>query len=185
MSARRALLAVVAVVFLAAPGTATGISQAGGDGIAVGGVEVTLSRQTVSTKLGSSFDFESTITNGTDAPLSDLIAHLDVIGRDPSVYVDPEDWSSERTKFLDPLVPGESVEVPWTVKAVTRGEVSIDVAVLSGTGVQRRLAISPPLDASIAEQRTLNSGGVLYLALGLPALLGAGILATRRRRRRR
>ena len=44
-------------------------------------------------------------------------------------------------------------------------------------------AVSPAIDVRIADTKDLNSGGVLPLALGVPALLGAATLTLRRRRR--
>ncbi len=45
------------------------------------------------------------------------------------------------------------------------------------------LAVSPAMDVRISETNDLNSGGVLPLALGVPAFLGALALTLRRRRR--
>jgi hypothetical protein len=114
------------------------------------------------------------------ARVSTLIAHLDVVSRDPAVYVDPEDWSSERTRYLAPLAPGASLEIPWTVKAVNAGRFYVYV-VVQGDG--RPLA-GPALDARVSERRTLDAGGVLPLAVGLPALLGVALLGVRARRPR-
>jgi hypothetical protein len=45
------------------------------------------------------------------------------------------------------------------------------------------LAIGRPMALRVAERRTLNSGGVLFLVVGVPGLLGLGTLAMRSRRR--
>jgi len=157
---------VLAAVLVAAP--------------AVAAPELSMSRAVVSTRIGADFRFQTTIANPGPAPLEGLIAHLDVVSRDPSVYVDPEDWSSERTRYLAPLQPGASIVVPWTVKAVNAGRFSVYVVVL---GAVRPVA-GPALDARVSERRTFNAGGVLPLALGLPALLGAALLGVRARRPR-
>jgi hypothetical protein len=47
------------------------------------------------------------------------------------------------------------------------------------------VAVSSPLRVEIAKRRTLNSGGVLPLALGIPALLGLTALGVRARRPKR
>ena len=96
------------------------------------------------------------------------------------VYVDPEDWSSERTRYLPPLAPGGSIEVPWTVKAVNSGHLAVYVTVL-GAG---RPVIGPALDARVASRTTIDAGGALPLAVGVPALLGVAALGVRRRRPR-
>ena len=75
---------------------------------------------------------------------------------------------------------GASIVVPWTVNAVNAGRFSVYVVVL-GAG---RPVAGPALDARVSERRTLDAGGVLPLALGLPALLGAALLGVRARRPR-
>jgi hypothetical protein len=148
-------------------------------------VHVSLSRAQVDTRLGDSFSFESTVSNGGLRPLSGLVAHLNIVGLSENIYVDPEDWSEERTKRLPTLAPGQSLDVSWSVKAVTGGEAAIYVVVLPGkdpSSSPEGLAVSPALDVHIIERRTLNSGGVLWLALGVPALLGVATLVARRRR---
>ena len=142
--------------------------------------ELSMSRARVDTRIGADFHFSATISNPGAAALQGLIAHLDVVSRDPGVYVDPEDWSSERTRYLPPLAPGASIVVPWTVKAVNAGRFAVYVVVL---GRGRPLA-GPALDARVAERRTIDAGGVLPLAVGLPGLLGLALLGVRARRPR-
>lgn len=147
-------------------------------------VVVSLDRQEVSTKLGESFEFTSTMANHGSREVSDLVAHLNIVGLSKNIYVDPEDWSDERTRHLPPIGPGESAKVSWRVKAVTGGDAAIYVVVLPGKDPATApdgLAVSPALDVHISERRTINSGGVLWLALGLPALLGIAALVARRR----
>lgn len=147
-------------------------------------VVVSLDRQEVSTKLGESFEFTSTMANHGSREVSDLVAHLNIVGLSKNIYVDPEDWSDERTRHLPPVGPGESAKVSWRVKAVTGGDAAIYVVVLPGKDPATApdgLAVSPALDVHISERRTINSGGVLWIALGLPALLGIAALVARRR----
>lgn len=142
--------------------------------------ELSMSRARVSIRIGADFRFSATVSNRGTAPLNGLIAHLDVVSHDRDVYVDPEDWSSERTRYLPPVAPGASLEIPWKVKAVNAGRFAVYVVVL---GAGRPLA-GPALDARVSEQRTIDAGGVLPLAVGLPALLGVALLAVRARRPR-
>ena len=139
-----------------------------------------MSRVQVSTRIGADLRFTATISDRGPGTLSGLIAHLDVVSRDPAAYVDPEDWSSQRTRYLPPVAPGASIEVPWTVKAVNSGRFAVYAVVL---GAGRPLA-GPALDARVAERRTLDAGGVLPLALGVPGLLGLALLGVRARRPR-
>ena len=177
----RACAVALAVACLLTPATATVASAAGDQP-----VEVSVDRAEVSTRLGDSFGFRSEVTNTGARALSGLVTHLNVVGLDPEIYVDPEDWSEERTKDVPDLRPGESAEISWSVKAVTGGHAAIYVVVLPGEPASARegLAISPAIDVRIADTKDLNSGDVLPLALGVPALIGVATLVVRRRRTR-
>ena len=170
MTARRGLLVCVAALLLCGAPTAAAKSP----------IEVSLSRGDVSTRIGESFGFDSEIRNTSGREQLDLVAHLNVAGLSSGIYVDPEDWSEDRTKFLPPLAPGESTTVGWNVKAVTGGRAAIYVVVLPGRGEP---AVSPSMAVQIADTKDLNSDGVLPLALGVPAVLGVVALTVRRRRR--
>jgi uncharacterized membrane protein len=147
--------------------------------------EVSLSRQEVSTRLGDSFAFTSRIENRGTTALDGLVAHLNVVGLSSGIYVDPEDWSEERTKSVSPLGPGESTEVDWDVTAVTGGEAAIYVVALRRDEPGREeLAISPAMDVRIAESKDLNTDGVLPLTLAVPAVIAVAAFGVRRRRAR-
>jgi hypothetical protein len=166
---KRVLLALAAALLIAPVARAT---------------TVQVDRTHVTTHIGGHFTFATTIRNRSDQPLRGLVAHLNVLSSDPGVYVDPEDWSSHRTRYLPPLAAHESRKVSWTVTAVNSGSITIYVAVLPRHGAGT-VATSTPLRVEIANRRTLNSGGVLPLALGIPGLLGLTALGVRARRPRR
>jgi hypothetical protein len=146
-----------------------------------GATTVGIDRSQVTTRIGERFSFTTTIRNGSARTLNDLVAHLNVLSSDPGTYVDPEDWSSHRTRYLAPLAPHEIRKATWTVTAVNSGNITIYVAVLPRHG-SGQVAVSPALRVEIAKRRTLNSGGVLPLVLGFPALLGLAALGVRARR---
>jgi hypothetical protein len=187
MRIARLLGLAVACLVAAAPAAAAERSTSPGAGgfIETPLLQVTISRDQVSTRLGDSFSFSSTIWNPGRATLSGLVAHLNVVGLSSGIYVDPEDWSEERTKDVPPLLPGKSTDISWNIKAVTGGEAAIYVVALPGDGQATPVgpSVSPAMAVRIAETKDLNSGGVLPLALGVPALLGLATLGVRRRRR--
>ena len=148
-------------------------------------VDVSLSRQEVSTRLGESFAFTSRIENRGTTNLDGLVAHLNVVGLSSGIYVDPEDWSEERTKNVPALGPGESTELDWDVTAVTGGEAAIYVVALRGEEPGREeLSVSPAMDVRIAESKDLNTDGVLPLTLAVPAVIAVAAVVLRRRTRR-
>jgi hypothetical protein len=167
-------LAVFTVAALALAGTATAGSSV---------VSVNVDRTAISTALGHKFVFRSTIANNDTTPARGLIAHLNVVSLHNGVYIDPEDWSSHRTRYLAPIPIGGSVTLTWTLQAVNAGSIGVYVAVLRQSGAAQPPITGPTVHVSIAERKTLNSGGVLPLALGIPALLGALTLTVRARRR--
>jgi LPXTG-motif cell wall-anchored protein len=145
-------------------------------------LSVRLDRTTVSTRIGEKFHFSTTVRNLESQPVPGVVAHLNIVSLDPSVYVDPEDWSSQRTRYLGTLAAGETRRAKWTVQAVHSGHFVVYVAVVdpNGTGA---VTASNALATTVAQKRRLNSGGVVPLALGIPALLALGFLVVRRRRR--
>jgi hypothetical protein len=143
---------------------------------AAGDVSVSLDRTRVATKLGRSFAFHATIANRGSAPSGGLIAHLNVLSLRTGVYVDPEDWSSHRTRYLAPIPAGGSTTLTWTIKAVNAGSIGVYVAVLPREGAGIPVS-GPTLRVAIADRKTLNSGGIVPLALGVPALIGLAWLA--------
>jgi hypothetical protein len=169
---KRALLALAAVALVAGAPV-----QAADD------VSVSVDRTAVSTRIGHTFVFHSTIANRSAAPARRLVAHLNIVDLSGNVYVDPEDWSSHRTRYLMPIPAGGSTTVAWKLNAVNAGTIGVYVAVLPRSGAPVPPTTGPTVHVSIRERRTLNSGGILPLALGIPSLIGAAALGVRFRRR--
>lgn len=148
------------------------------------GIGIAPDRQSVTTSLGHKFHFRTTITNRRRGTASNLIAHLNVLSLRSGTYVDPEDWSSHRTRYLAPIPHGRSITLTWNMQAVNSGAFGIYVAVLPESGSAQPPAVGPTVRVSIAHRQTLNSGGILPLALGIPGALGLLTVALRIRRRR-
>jgi hypothetical protein len=148
------------------------------------GITIAPDRQSVTTSLGHKFHFRTTITNRGPGTASNLIAHLNVLSLRNGTYVDPEDWSSHRTRYLAPIPPGRSIRLTWNMQAVNSGVFGVYVAALPASGPPQPPAVGPTVRVSIAHRQTLNSGGILPLALGIPGALGLVTIALRMRRRR-
>ena len=146
-------------------------------------IAVTVDRTAVSTSLGHKFSVRSRIANDGGSAVSGLIAHLNVLSLRPDVYLDPEDWSSHRTRYLPAIPAGGSVTIDWKMQAVNAGSIGVFIAVLPRNGEPKPPATGRIVHVSIARRKTLNSGGILPLALGIPALLAALSVGLRVRRR--
>ena len=152
-------------------------------GAARASVSVTVDRVGVATGLGKRFAFRSTVVNAGPGEARGLLAHLNVASLLPGVYVDPEDWSA-RTRYLDPIPAGGTATVRWSLQAVNAGTFAVYVAVLPADAAGSPPTVGRAVRVTVAERRTLDAGGILPLALGMPIVLGlaAGGMALRRRR---
>jgi hypothetical protein len=165
-----------ASVALGAAGAAAGSSSA---------VSVSLAPLRIQTELGRTVTLRARFTNRSTTATGRLIAHLNVLSLRSGVEVDPEDWSTHRTRYLGRLAGGASRTLTWKVHAINTGKIALYVAVISQTGGSRVPATGQTVQLVVAGRRTLNSGGILPLALGIPALLAlmtGGIQVARRRR---
>ena len=143
------------------------------------GVSASVDRSQITTGLGDKFEFRSTITNESSAPVSGLIAHLNILSLREGTYVDPEDWSSNRTRYLAPIPSGGSVTTTWQLQAVNDGDFGIYVAVLPESGEAVPPTTTPTIRLAVTARRTLNPSGMVPVALGIPTLLGLLALTVR------
>jgi hypothetical protein len=172
------LVALVATVGVA-------LALAAGAAAAPSPVSVRVDRTQIAAGLGDPFRFRTTISNTTGTETEPLVAHLNILTLRPGVYVDPEDWSSQRTWFLDTIGPGRAVTIDWSLKAVGSGTLAAYVAVLPQSRPSAPPTMSPTVRIAVEERRLVNAGGILPLALGIPAGIGLFAAAIRLSRRRR
>lgn len=137
----------------------------------------------VTTDLGREFTVRSTIRNDDLSAATGLIAHLTVLSLKDGTYVDPEDWSPDRTRYLDPLAGGRATTILWRLKAVTGGTFAANVSVFAGGASVSAPVTAPPVRIAVAERATLNAGGILPLSIGFPAALALVAVGLRLRRR--
>jgi hypothetical protein len=136
--------------------------------------------------LGESLDLTVTVSNRGGEPSADLVVHLDITDPERTTSVDPEDWTSTLTQPIGVIAPGASVSVDWTIQPISPGVFSAYAVAISRDPAQ--VAVSNVLTVDVADQRTLDPGGILPIAAGMPALIGGLLLArtltTRRSGRR-
>jgi hypothetical protein len=149
-------------------------------------VEITPDPTRVATVLGGRFTITTQVANTGSAPTGDVLAHLNIASMQDDVYVDPEDWSSNRSQNLT-LQPGESRTLSWDIQAVNAGRFAAYVVVLpEGTQVSgaEGLVVSPLVKINVETRSALSESGVLPVVLAIPLLLGLSALALQLRGRR-
>jgi hypothetical protein len=148
---------------------------------------VSVSRSEVSTYTGDTIKFTSEITNSGSQVTPPLVVNLDFVALDQSTFVDPEDWSPQRTLVVDPIAAGSSASQSWTVKPVLKGDVAAYVVVLPSSpalATASPLVSSPAIYMHVEEHRALNPGGVLPVVLAVPGVLALAFAGLRLARSR-
>jgi ABC-2 type transport system permease protein len=139
-------------------------------------------------KAGDKVTYNTVLSNSgteTSPPLSVAmnIINLDAAGD----VVDPEDWSPQRTQYIETLAPGQTTKFSWIVNAILDGDYLIYMTLIPEPAGQK--ATSQPVASSaihltVTPFTKLNPRGVLPYAVGGPIVLLLGMSLLRRHRRR-
>jgi hypothetical protein len=153
-----------------------------------GDIAIAVSLSDVSVFTGERFTFTSEIANRGASPTPPFIASLNFTSLDQSTYVDPEDWSPQRTLTVAPIEPGSSTSLTWTINPILEGQIAAYVVVLPDSPglITSPLISSPAIRLRVGAHKSLNPGGVLPVVIAVPAALGvafAGLRVTSSRRR--
>ncbi|MBU6498657.1 MAG: hypothetical protein KGJ41_10110 [Rhodospirillales bacterium] len=132
-------------------------------------------------RMGDRLAFRSTIRNAGTTPVDGLIAWLSLVQVDPGHEqpVDLEDWSAHKAIAVAALAPGAEITTAWPMRLIQSGRYRVVVSAVSRTGA----ALTPSrfVDFTVQPKPVVESGRVLPVALGVPALLLGGVLLRRRR----
>jgi hypothetical protein len=131
-------------------------------------------------KMGDRILYRSTIRNAGNAPVQGVVAWLGFVQVDPGQEqpVDLEDWSAHKAVTVPSLAPGQTVSTEWPMRLIAAGHYRVVVSAAAGDGA---LSPSPFVDVAVLQKPVVESGRVLPVALGVPALLAGGLLLRRRR----
>jgi hypothetical protein len=184
------VLAPVALPATALPATALPTAAAPLPSSTAAGVDtvsIAADQVRVDTAVGGRFTIRTVLVNDGARPSGPLIAHLNVASLTPDVYVDPEDWSSQRTQRVDSLGPRQRTQLTWRLQAVNAGTFDVYVVLLptGPAAAADRLTVSRSVHLNVAGRQTLSAGGVLPVVIAVPALLGLLVMIRERLRRSR
>lgn len=141
----------------------------------VDGVSIAVNMTSISVTEGDFFTFSTNISNSGGEITPSLIAHLNVASLVEGVYVDPEDWSSQRTIFMNPIEPGSSVSLTWRIHALFAGNIAVYVAVLPLNSTMTPV-ISDQVVVHVEKWTVLGLSDVMPVIILVPAILGAALL---------
>jgi ABC-2 family transporter len=151
-------------------------------------LQVAIDMQHKTVDAGDSILYRTVVTN-TDAEQSPpLTVAMNIINLDAKgEIVDPEDWSPQRTQYIDRLAPGKSAELSWRVNGILGGDYMVYmVAIPKPDGPEATSApvASPGIHLTIRPFAKINPRGVLLYVLGTPILLLLAMALLFRYRRR-
>lgn len=173
---------VLAVIMLIAGTTATYAQDE------VSPLTIVPSIETQKLKTTDSIFFDTVVSNNGTQPSAPIIVAMNIINLDKEGdVVDPEDWSPQRTQYIDQLAPGESVALPWRVNAILDGDYIVYMVAMpqpADADATSQAVASKGIHLTVAAFTRLNPGGVLPYALAGPIVLSLALMVVNQRRNR-
>jgi hypothetical protein len=148
---------------------------------------ITIDEESRHVKTGDSIEFSTTVTNTSAEDSPPLIVAMNVINLDANGdVVDPEDWSPQRTQYIDSLGAGESVTQNWIINTILEGDFMVYMVLIPEPESEETTShpvTSGGIHLTVDPFTRLNPGGVLPFAIGGPVLLLVITYFVYRRRR--
>lgn len=144
------------------------------------GLAIAVDLAATTVKTGDKVEFHTLVSNGGAADSPPLIVAMNVINLDAQGdIVDPEDWSPQRTQYIDRLGPGQAANLTWIINTILDGDYMVYMVLLPAPDGQD--STSQPLASSgihltVTPFTRLNPYGILPYAIGIPLLLLAAIM---------
>lgn len=153
-----------------------------------GDLQITIDMDYTVVKTGDKVEYNTVVTNNASEASSPLIVAMNVINLDANGdVVDPEDWSPQRTQYIESLSTGQSASQHWIINTILDGDYMVYM-VLIPTPTSREATSQPVATSGIHLTVTpftrLNPGGVLPYAIGIPVLVLVVVILFYRLRRR-
>ncbi len=151
-------------------------------------LQITINMEYVTVKASDSIFFDTTVLNNSAGESAPLIVAMNIINLDAQgEIVDPEDWSPQRTQFIEVLSPGDSITLNWRVNCILDGDYMVYMVVVpqpQGQNATSQPVASSGIHLTVTPFTKLNPGGVLPIAIGAPILILVIIYFVNRRRRK-
>jgi ABC-2 type transport system permease protein len=151
-------------------------------------IQVTVNLDYKTVKAGDAVLYDTVVTNTGSANTAPLSLAMNIINLDAAGdVVDPEDWSPQRTQYIETLAPGKSATLSWRVNAILDGDYLIYMVVIpepAGEKATSQPVASSAIHLTVTPFTKLNPGGVLPYAIGGPVVLVLSMVLLNRYRRR-
>jgi len=136
---------------------------------------------------GDKFDFETVVTNAGTQKASNVVVAMNIVNLSKGEAVDPEDWSPERTQYIEEIDPGQSATLSWKVHSVFSGKYLVYMVVIpkpAGPKATVQPVASNAIHLTIKGVTRVNPGGMMPVALATTGGLSLGAFGLHWFRRR-
>ena len=151
-------------------------------------VTIQLDLGSVTVKQGDTVDYRSILTNSTGVDSPPLCIAMNLVNlSEAGDVVDPEDWSPQRTQYLETLRAGTADTLSWRIHAILDGDYLVYMAVIpepQDENSTSHVAASTGVHLVVTKFTKLDPQGILPYAIGGPLVLVLGIVWLARRRKK-
>lgn len=138
-------------------------------------------------KMGDMLEFHTVVTNNGLKVSPPLIVAMNVINlQETGESVDLDEWSPERTQYIDSLAPDESIKLDWILTTGLQGDYMVYVVLIpqpESAEVTTYPIASSSLYLTVEPSARIHPRTILPFALGVPIFLLAITFVVYRRRR--
>jgi len=184
---RTTALLVIAVL-LASLGASPVMASPGGQAQQGQNLQIAVDLDYTMVKTGDKVEFSTLVTNSATEESPPLIVAMNIINLDAQGdVVDPEDWSPQRTQYLESLAPGDSANLSWIINTILDGDYMVYMVLIPEPSAAEATSLpvaSSGIHLTVTPYTRLNPGGVLPFAIGGPILVLVVIYVIFRLRRR-
>jgi ABC-2 type transport system permease protein len=150
-------------------------------------LQVSIDLDYTTVKAGDHILFHTVVTNTGEKASPPLAVAMNIVNLNAAGdVVDPEDWSPQRTQYLETVAAGQSISLGWRVNAILDGNYLVYMVIIpepAGKDATSHPVASPGIHLMVTPYTKLNPSGVLPYAIGGPVVLAIGIIFLFRRRR--
>lgn len=151
-------------------------------------LEITVDETAYVVPNGTPILFQTKVKNNDTEASPPLIIAMNIINLSKEGdVVDPEDWSPQRTQYLEAVKPGETISHDWRVNTILKGDYMIYMVLIPQPASENDTSwplTSAGIHVIVNVDLSANPSGVTPYAIGMPViLLGAIIFINRYRRR--
>ena len=152
-------------------------------------VQISINAGVKVVKTGDRILYDTVVTNNGQVESRSLVVAMNIINLNAAGdIVDPEDWSPQRTQYIDSIPAGQSKTLSWRVNAILDGNYLVYMVLVpepEGRDSTTTPTASSGLHLTVNKFTKLNPGGVLPYAIGGPVVLVGGMFLLYRTRRRK